>query len=478
MELVSVLEPYGYQRSISEWMGEKSAAALFAEQGLGKTKMVIDNFQTLYKHEKLSGVVVVTLAAVADNWVYNELPKHLGIQHQIIQWDSSSKKAKILFYHYCKSPAKDCLPILVLNKEALLKKEVMSALEQFMVRNDVMLIGDESTFFKNSRAKVTKAMLQLASMAKYRRALCGQPAPNGPDDLFSQYLFLDPNVLGVHTLTGFRQKYCNLNITWVNKRPIMKAKSMNPYGGFDEAVEPITARIFKKDVLKDLPEKQYFQRHYELTPKQRGQYEFLRKELILFLTESQTDGVVSAPNVISCMVRLQQFTSGFIVTEEGKLKDFKDTPKQDAAVQWVMEDPSPCIIWANFRHSIDILAERLEAAGRKVGKLYGGLTKAARQEVSESFRDGTIDVLLAHPRTGGWGLTFTNSSRNLYYENSFNWEYRVQSEDRTHRIGQTENVQYVDLINKNLIDAKIYERLQLKGQLNSSILIQDIERWL
>jgi SNF2 family DNA or RNA helicase len=77
---------------------------------------------------------------------------------------------------------------------------------------------------------------------------------------------------------------------------------------------------------------------------------------------------------------------------------------------------------------------------------------------------------VGQPRTGGYGITLTAATTVIYYSNSYDLEIRLQSEDRAHRIGQTNKVTYVDLVSPETIDEKILQALQEKINLAQTVL--------
>jgi SNF2 family DNA or RNA helicase len=85
---------------------------------------------------------------------------------------------------------------------------------------------------------------------------------------------------------------------------------------------------------------------------------------------------------------------------------------------------------------------------------------------------------VGHPRTGGFGLTLTAANTVVYYSNSYDLELRLQSEDRAHRIGQTNKVTYIDMISPSTIDEKIVNALRGKIRIADQILGEDARNWL
>ena len=66
----------------------------------------------------------------------------------------------------------------------------------------------------------------------------------------------------------------------------------------------------------------------------------------------------------------------------------------------------------------------------------------------------------------------------VYYSNSFDLEKRLQSEDRAHRIGQTKNVTYIDLIAVKTVDEKIVKALRDKIDISTQVLGEEVKKWL
>ena len=98
----------------------------------------------------------------------------------------------------------------------------------------------------------------------------------------------------------------------------------------------------------------------------------------------------------------------------------------------------------------------------------------------EKFQDGQSELrfIVGHPKTGGYGLTLTAASNVIYYSNSYDLELRLQSEDRAHRIGQTNKVTYVDIISPQTVDQKIVDALRSKISVADTILGEDAREWL
>jgi SNF2 family DNA or RNA helicase len=66
----------------------------------------------------------------------------------------------------------------------------------------------------------------------------------------------------------------------------------------------------------------------------------------------------------------------------------------------------------------------------------------------------------------------------VYFSNNYNLEVRQQSEDRAHRIGQKNNVTYVDIVTKGTIDEFILKSLKKKLQISAQTLGEEVLEFL
>jgi SNF2 family DNA or RNA helicase len=115
-----------------------------------------------------------------------------------------------------------------------------------------------------------------------------------------------------------------------------------------------------------------------------------------------------------------------------------------------------------------------------VALYYGDTDDDERKRVLQEFQDPDSEMrfFVANQSTGGYGLTLTAANTTVYYSNSFDLEKRLQSEDRAHRIGQTKNVTYIDLIAVGTVDEKIVKALRAKIDIATQVLGEEFKTWL
>jgi len=111
---------------------------------------------------------------------------------------------------------------------------------------------------------------------------------------------------------------------------------------------------------------------------------------------------------------------------------------------------------------------------------FGDTTDDDRNNIVKNFQnpDHPLKFFVGNPATAGYGLTLTEANLVVYYANDFNLETRIQSEDRAHRIGQKNNVTYIDLICEGSIDERIVKALRTKIDIGAKVLGEEAREWL
>ena len=140
------------------------------------------------------------------------------------------------------------------------------------------------------------------------------------------------------------------------------------------------------------------------------------------------------------------------------------------------------IIWATYRYNIQEITKKLKEryGDRSVESFYGDTKDKDRQQIIDRFQDTNSDLmyLVANPKTGGFGLNLFAANTMIYYSNSYDLEVRLQSEDRIHRIGQKNTCTYIDMITEGTVDDKIVKSLRNKINIASTIMGEDLKKWL
>jgi len=473
------IKPFAHQITALERGWQRPEFGLFMEMGTGKSKVLIDNLGMLYQAGEINFALVIAPKGVYRNWVAKEIPEHMSddIPHRVIRWVASPNKTQQAEMRSVGEEF-DGLTIFVMNVESFSSIKGKNAGEwmgRAFGRNGLIAI-DESTTIKNHKAKRTKALMKIASAFKYKRLLTGSPVTKSPMDLYSQCEFLRPGLLGYDSYYAFQGRYA------VMQRKTMGSHAFQQLVGFrnlDELtfkIDQFSYRVLKQDCL-DLPDKIYTVRYVGLTKQQRDMYNSIKQHALVMLDNGDLS---TAPAVITQMLRLQQILSGHLKTDDGDTIYF-DSKRMDALKEILEEHDGKAIIWSRFRYDIRQITKMLnDTFGQGcAASYYGDTSDDERQRAVNDFQNSEhLKFFVGNPSTAGYGLTLTEADLVIYYANDFNLETRAQSEDRAHRIGQKNNVTYVDLISEGTIDERIVKSLQSKIDIGAKVLGEEAREWL
>ena len=470
-------KPYTHQAAYLERFWDERVAALFAEMGTGKSYMLINNIAMLYDKGKINAALIVAPKGVYRNWVNIELPKHMPdhVEHRVALWAASPRKAEQQALDRLFEVSED-LKVLVMNIEAFSTQKGTSFATRFLLSHDALMAIDESTTIKSHTSARSKNTEKVGIGARYRRIMTGSPVTKSPMDLYQQCAFLSDDCLETHSFYAFQARYA---VVIERQLASHSFKQVVGYRHLDELKGKLDKFAFrvKKEECLDLPDKVYLRREVELTDEQVKAYNQM-KALALANIDG---GLVSTVNALTQLMRLHQITCGHVKLDDGTVVNLPNK-RIDELLAALEETDGKVIIWATYRHDIEDIKFHLQTAYgmSSVAAYYGETSSDERERIVNDFQDPNSELrfFVGNPSTGGYGLTLTAANTVIYYSNSFDLEKRLQSEDRAHRIGQTKNVTYVDLIAPNTVDEKIVKALRDKIDIATQVLGEDLKQWL
>ena len=473
-------KPFKHQSKALRDSWDAKYYALFMEMGTGKSKVAIDTMGALYTERKINAALIISPKGVYDNWVQGEIPTHLSdeIETNIVRWQPSSaqwfqKQMRTLVYEKF-----DGLKIFVMNTEALSTPRGGRAAFNFLEANDQnIVIVDESTSIKNRSANRTKNIMSLKGLSKYRPILTGSPVTRSPMDLYSQCMFLSVLALNFKSFFAFQNRYALVQKRTMGPRSFNEIVGYRRLDELNQKLESFSNRVLKEDCL-DLPDKMYTKRLVPLSEEQNKSYKEMKR---LALTKLHNGELATTQSVLTQIMRLQQICCGHIQDDEGNLVSFANGRLKEL-LDICEEVQGKAIIWATFTYDIQQIAKALRDrfGPDSVATYYGETPQEERQEIVQRYQDleDPLRFFVGQPKTGGYGITLTAANTVIYYSNSYDLEIRLQSEDRAHRIGQTNKVTYVDIISPDTVDEKILKALKEKINLAQQVLGEDVRSWL
>lgn len=449
------------------------AFAIFHEQGTGKTKTLIDTAAYQFEQGKIDTLIVMTKNGVHQNWVNNEIPKHLPdrIPYQAL-WYSTDWTKREYANVMDAADVKGILRILAFHIEGINSEKARELLLHWLKRSRAHLCVDESSTIKNPSAERTKFLIKAGRNAPFRRIMTGTPVTRGTENLYSQFLFLDPRILGYDSFYTFRAAYCIMG-GFENKQIV-------GYKNVEQLIKIIDGhsdRVLKSECL-DLPPKVYRRRPFELPKEHRRLYDALRlntiEELKAILGEE--DGMKRAQELaMTRSLRLHQIACGLTPDEQPELLEGSQ-PRMDILMDEIEEGTAggeKVLVWARFKPNLRHILKQL---GAKAVGYFGDIPQRQRPENEKKFQEDSRTTVMVCSSAAAYGLTLTASSNNIYHSQPSSLDIRLQSEDRTHRkgtVGMMVNgklgVLYTDIEAVRTVDRKIINNLRKHKNLADQI---------
>ncbi|MDU6263742.1 MAG: DEAD/DEAH box helicase [Anaerocolumna aminovalerica] len=429
MKLLTKLYPHQYKAV--EKLQKIKVGALYMEMGTGKTRVALELIKLRLDAGKVDHVLWLCPCSVKES-LKRDIKKHTTGDLSMfticgIETLSSSIRANAILLR------------LVQEKK-------------------VYLIVDESNLVKNHRAKRTTNITKLAEFCPYKLILNGTPITKNEKDLFSQWYILDWRILGYQSFWSFEANH----LEYDDFGRIRRTLNLDYLVG---KIAPYTYQVKKNECL-DLPRKTYDTVYCHLTERQREHYQNVANDLLLELDELEPH------TIYRLFTGLQNVISGLKVTVETNLKSKPffnnplDNPRIETLLNLINKIEEKAIIFCKYTHEIETITELINGKygeGTAV-KFYGELNQKKRQNNLKKF-ENEARFLVANKTCAGYGLNLQFCSYAIYYSNDWDYATRGQSEDRVHRMGQENNVHYIDICAAYTLDERILECLRKKENL-------------
>lgn len=443
------IEGFEYGISHNRWL-------LGDEQGLGKTKQVIDiavarKQQRGYKH----CLIVCGVNGLKWNWV-EEIKTHSNEGAWVIGQITRAGKTVVGTTQDKVNQLVSLLEgdedvvggayFLITNVESLRSDEVTGALVELCKSNVIgMVAADEVHKMKNPQSQQGKGFLKV--QADTMIAMTGTPLMNSPLDL---YIILKWLGYENHSFYTFKNHYCTMG--GFGNYQIVGYKNLD---SLQSQLNGFMLRRLKSNVL-DLPEKTYINEYVEMTAKQAQIY----KEVYNSIT-ANLDLIKAASNPLAEMIRLRQAT-GYTGILSSTIQESAKLDRMEELVEDAIANGKKVVIFSNWTQMTGAICDRLRNK-YGIGLITGETPDSNRQTVVQMFQEGKLDVLVGTIGAMGTGLTLTAGTVEIFMDEPWNRANKEQAEDRCHRIGQTENLTIYTLLTKNTIDERIHELVMQKG---------------
>lgn len=485
MDYIHQVAPWEHQERAFLLSRDLDEYALYMEQRTGKSKVLIDSAAWQYTRGRIDGLLVVAPNGVDEDWLNKYFPEHwpqwAGVP-LLTHWEGRlRKKDEAAMYDPARATA---FHVLAMNIEAFSSSvKAREAAEKFLRQFRCMMAIDEASMIKDPSSSRTKHLIKLGRLAVARRILTGTPSTQSPLDVFAQFKFLNPHLLGFQSYYAFKARYADLlpeghglvrHIQGTRRfAPQVIAKDANgraQYKNLDELqrlMDPHCFRITRAE-CGDMPPKVYATRSVPLTDNQQHYYDRVLDEIALEMEH----GTLTVQNQLTRLLRLQQITGGFMPSDD-KVQLPLANDRIGAMMQEIEGMQGKVIIWARFRAELEAIAQALRTAygSRSIAEYHGGVSTTERAEGRDLFQTHPdVWFFVAQQASGGYGLKLTAADNVIYYSNDFSLEHRLQSEDRPIALDKPQGVAYLDLQAPGTVDEKIVAALRGKKEIADALL--------
>jgi non-specific serine/threonine protein kinase len=437
-----------YQKAGLDWLhflhSYRFGGCLADDMGLGKTVQALAFLQSLKENESPSAAALVVV------------PRSL-----LVNWQREVEKftpgLRILQYHGQlreKDPTSFDGYDLVLTTYGIVIKDIQ-LLRKYRFH---YIILDESQAIKNPLSQSAKACRLL--QAEHRLVMTGTPVENSTFELWSQFAFLNPGLLG--NLEYFKSEIGG---------PIEKDGDQETAQFLRKLVYPFILRRTKEQVAPELPPRTERIIYGEMEPAQRKLYVRTREDFrksLLGLIENQ--GMENARmKILEGLLRLRQICIHPRLVDKSYRGDSAKFELLLETIENLLAERHKALIFSQFVESLKILRGELDR--RNIRYTYlDGQTNDRQRQVDTFQKDPAYPFFLISLRAGGVGLNLTAADYVIHLDPWWNPAVEMQASDRAHRIGQDKPVFVYKYILRDSVEEKILQLQERKKNLVEQLI--------
>lgn len=449
-----------------EWLrptGPASGWGHYLEMRLGKTPTALNEFEMFMSDFGFENMIVFCPNTFKQGWVDEAAKSGSSVPFGL--FETSRHKDAVNFTRQTNGRFG-----IAMNYESLQYEKA----QQFLmdnVRPKTLLVADESIKIKNHASITTKVAISVSKNAGATRVLSGLPMTQGPQDLYPQFRFIRQQN-GVNPF-AFRNRFCKMG-GFKNKK-IVGVNEANT----DELQRLIGMNTFvaKRKDWGDPTKPEYYVMNLALDPVQQKHYREIDKE---FVTVLESGFEVTADQVITKLMKMQQISSGFVYTENGKAEEIMDpmkTPKILRLMEFIEDEvEGKIIVPYHYSKSGDNLLQALAQYNPAIIRSAGWMKTNGRNTDTEKTRfnnDPACRVMILQISAGKYGHDLSGIKGNrcgtmVFYENTYSLDDRGQIEMRNTTAFQDWTNVYLDFV------ASTVERRAVNAHIKKESLVEAV----
>ncbi|MDF2804342.1 MAG: putative protein p41 [Anaerocolumna sp.] len=442
--------PHSYQEYAANHILNNPAVGLFLDMGLGKTITTLTAIDDLLFLGEVNKILVIAPLRVAEDTWSTEIDK----------WDHLNLKiSKVLGSVKERTIALDIdADIYITNRENV------DWLVERCFKNWTfdMVVIDELSSFKSSKAKRFRALRKVRPYFKRIVGLTGTPAPNSLIDLWPQLYLLDGGKRLGKTISSYKEQY----FTPGNRNQFV-VYNWNLKEGAEEAIHNKLSDIcisMKAEDYLNMPERIDNEININLPERIINKYKHLEKDLVLELREDD----ITASNAAVLTNKLLQMSNGAIYSENHDVVEIHEEKLKALLDIIEAANGKPVLVFYSFKHDFDRIKSFLKS--KKISA-----TGLEDSKDIKKWNEGKIPVLLVHPAGAGHGLNLQYGGNIIvWFGLTWSLELYQQANARLYRQGQKENVMIHHLISKGTVDEDVIRALGSK-EINQDTLLEAVK---
>jgi SWI/SNF-related matrix-associated actin-dependent regulator 1 of chromatin subfamily A len=320
---------------------------------------------------------------------------------------------------------------------------------QILGANFDLVVIDEAHYIKNAQAQRTKLINDFVKKVDRLWLLTGTPMTSRPIDYYNLLSLIDSPV--AKNWMAYVIRYCQGYQFKVGSRKVWNVMGASNLEELRDRTSGLTLRRLKEDVL-DLPDKIITPIYLRLKSKE---YEEVMGEYYNWY-EKNPEESKSLTVQFTKLTKVRQIIANEKITQTIELTEN------------ILEQDKKVIIFCNFTESLNKIVEHF---GKSAVKVDGSMSKVERQHSVDEFQDNPkVKVFVGNIKAAGVGLTLTSAEAVIMNDLSFLPSDHSQAEDRAYRYGQKNNVLVYYPIFENTIEGIIYDILNAKKQVISTVM--------
>ncbi|MCQ4638233.1 DEAD/DEAH box helicase [Anaerovorax odorimutans] len=444
--MVSVMR--SYQKNGYRWLMTLRdlgfGGILADDMGLGKSLQMLAFLYAAREEAKKSGAhrtnLLICPASLVYNWMEEVIKFAPDMKTLLITGTAAEREMLVEDWEQ--------YDILITSYDLLKRDE-----GNYIGKTFYCQILDEAQNIKNHQTKAAKAAKKI--QAQVRFALTGTPIENRLSELWSIFDYLMPGILGSYA--SFRKKY---------ELPIVQNGDAGIAQRLQRMISPFILRRLKRDVLKELPDKNETIVYARMEKEQEAIYRANARQLSETIAGKNGDQFRTGKiEILSALTRLRQLCCDPHLVYENYEGSAAKLDTCMELLETAIESEQKVLLFSQFTSMLDLIAKELEQRGIPYYMLTGATGKKERLEMVHQFNEGDVPLFLISLKAGGTGLNLTGATVVIHYDPWWNVAAENQASDRAHRIGQDKQVTVFKLIMQDTIEERIRRLQESKAHL-------------